>query len=58
MTGRAPGFAQAWQQAVAESEAEVAEAEGGLTKFVRKFLGSGKAQALPPGAVASSAASD
>jgi TolA-binding protein len=55
MTGRAPGFAQAWQQAVAEAEAEVAEAEGGLSKFVRKFLGTGKAQALPAGAATASA---
>ena len=46
MTSRAPGFAQAWQDAVNEGEAEVTAAESGLTKFVRKFLGRG-APALP-----------
>lgn len=47
MTSRAPGFAQAWQDAVNEGEAEVAAAESGITKFVRKFLGRGGATTLP-----------
>jgi TolA-binding protein len=42
MQAGAPGFAAAWQSAVQEAENEVAESEGGLTRFVKKFLGTGK----------------
>lgn len=39
MQAGAPGFAPAWQAAVQEAEAEVAASEGGLTRFVKKLLG-------------------
>ena len=52
MGSRAPGFQPAWQQALGEAENEVSEAESGLTKFVRKFLGSGKSP-IQPGASSS-----
>lgn len=42
MQASAPGFAPAWQAAVQDAEAEVAASEGGLTRFVKKFLGSAK----------------
>jgi TolA-binding protein len=49
MQAGAPGFAPAWQAAVQEAESEVAASENGITRFVKKFLGSGKpaSPALP-----------
>ena len=40
MQAGAPGFAPAWQAAVQEAEAEVVASESGLTRFVKKLLGS------------------
>ncbi|MFV0415571.1 MAG: hypothetical protein ACK5NG_04310 [Chthoniobacterales bacterium] len=40
MREQAPGFAQAWEQAVKQADAEHAAAESGLTKLVRKVTSS------------------
>ncbi|MFM7180670.1 MAG: hypothetical protein ACKO2G_04305 [Verrucomicrobiales bacterium] len=47
MQAGAPGFAPAWQGAVQEAEAEIAASESGLTRFVKKMLGSPKMVATP-----------
>ena len=45
MNGRAPGFAPAWQSALAEAEEEQQEAESGVVGFVRKiFRGNGSSE--------------
>lgn len=38
MREQAPGFAQAWEKAIRQAEADQANAEGGLKKLVRKVL--------------------
>lgn len=38
MREQAPGFAQAWEKALRQAEAEQAETEGGLKKLVKKIL--------------------
>lgn len=38
MREQAPGFAQAWEKAYQQAEAEHAEAEGGLKKLVQKVM--------------------
>ena len=38
MREQAPGFAAAWEKALRQGEAEVAEAESGFTKLVRRVL--------------------
>ena len=38
MREQAPGFAQAWEQAVRQATAERSEAESGLTRFIRKVV--------------------
>ena len=38
MREQAPGFAQAWEQALRQAEAEQEAAEGGLRKLVRRVL--------------------
>ncbi len=38
MREQAPGFAQAWERALKQAEAEHSEAEGGLKKLVQKVL--------------------
>jgi len=38
MREQAPGFAQAWEQAVRQAEADHEAAEGGLKKLVKKVL--------------------
>ncbi|QQL44798.1 hypothetical protein [Sulfuriroseicoccus oceanibius] len=44
MNARAPGFAPAWQSALAEAETEQHNAEGGVAGFVRRiFRGGGSA---------------
>ena len=60
MQASAPGFAAAWQAAVQDAENEVAESEGGLTRFVKKFLGSAKPTPIspPPAALPESPAKD
>lgn len=50
MQAGAPGFAPAWLAALQEAENEVAASENGLTRFVKKILGTSKgatATALP-----------
>lgn len=39
MQAGAPGFAPAWQAAVQEAESELVACESGLTRFVKKLLG-------------------
>lgn len=38
MREQAPGFAQAWEQAIREAEADMEASEGGLRKLVRKVM--------------------
>lgn len=38
MREQAPGFAQAWEKAIRQAEANQEDAEGGLKKLVRKIL--------------------
>ena len=38
MREQAPGFAQAWEQAIRQATAERADAESGLSKFIRKVV--------------------
>jgi len=38
MREQAPGFAQAWEKAIRQAEAEYQSSEGGLKKLVRKVL--------------------
>ena len=45
MQAGAPGFAPAWQAALQEAESEVAASENGLTRFVKKILGTSKSPA-------------
>ncbi len=52
MREQAPGFAQAWEQAVRQATADQDAAESGLTKLIRKVLpgapSAGENLALPP----------
>lgn len=47
MREQAPGFAQAWEQALRQAEADHEAAEGGLKKLVRKVLPSISTTASP-----------
>jgi len=47
MREQAPGFAAAWEKALRQGEAEVAEAESGFTKLVRRVL-PGLGNSTPP----------
>lgn len=46
MREQAPGFAQAWEKALRDAEADVVSAESGLKKLIRKVLPSSKANKL------------
>ena len=51
MREQAPGFAQAWEKAMRQAQAEQAEAEGGFKKLVKKILPALNTTSTPPSEV-------